>query len=330
MHSDNSGDNRPVSRLPLGHLSKGLGIIALGVILSRVDVALVGSFLIKSNPVVVCLAVAITLLAIGIKSLRWHFMLKRVSARADLTETFRLYLAGIFWGIATPGRIGELGRAAYARKAFGAETGSALATVVLDRVMDLYILIATGLFACFHFQINQHLSTAFILLMVITIISPLILGHPRIGNALCLIVVSRIPSPQLREVLATHSSSFFSSIGKLLGRTLLPPIFFTALAHSIFYFAGYCIAIAVRLELSPVDVVAVLSLTQLVSLIPVSIAGIGTRDAVVLYCFAVIGLSAPAAVAFSALIFIVYYVGSGLMGAVAFFSIPSSLRRQGI
>ena len=77
----------------------------------------------------------------------------------------------------------------------------------------------------------------------------------------------------------------------------------TTLAASAMYFASaYCCAKAIGLSLGIVDVVAGSSVAAVLALLPVSVAGIGTRDAAFVAIFAHCGVDAGQSIAFSSLI----------------------------
>ena len=71
-----------------------------------------------------------------------------------------------------------------------------------------------------------------------------------------------------------------------------------------------------------------MSISNVVSFIPISISGLGTRDATLIYLFGRVGLHAETAVIFASFVFIVCFVMSGLMGFVAWLLKPLPLRKE--
>jgi len=65
-----------------------------------------------------------------------------------------------------------------------------------------------------------------------------------------------------------------------------------------------------------------MAISNLISFIPISIAGLGTRDATLIYLFSLIGLKPELAVSYAFLVFITFFVCGGLMGAVAWWMKP--------
>ena len=75
-----------------------------------------------------------------------------------------------------------------------------------------------------------------------------------------------------------------------------------------------------------------MAISNLISFIPISISGLGTRDATLIYLFSLIGLKPELAVSYSFLVFIVFFVCGGLMGAVAWWikPLPISGKSKGL
>jgi len=61
--------------------------------------------------------------------------------------------------------------------------------------------------------------------------------------------------------------------------------------------------------------ILIMSVTSFVSLVPVSVAGIGVRDLSLIVLLSKIGASSAQALALSVMILVVSYIGGGLIGA---------------
>jgi uncharacterized membrane protein YbhN (UPF0104 family) len=76
----------------------------------------------------------------------------------------------------------------------------------------------------------------------------------------------------------------------------------TITASGLYFGSAYCCAKAIGLPLGIIDVVAGSSVAAVLALLPVSVAGIGTRDAAFVAIFAQCGVDGEHAIAFSGLI----------------------------
>ncbi|HKW03343.1 MAG TPA: lysylphosphatidylglycerol synthase transmembrane domain-containing protein [Vicinamibacterales bacterium] len=81
-------------------------------------------------------AVLVTLVTYVVRALRWQALLKPIG-NATFRNTFRTTVMGFTATFLLPGRIGEVLRPYLLARAEGFNTASALATVIIERVMDL-------------------------------------------------------------------------------------------------------------------------------------------------------------------------------------------------
>ncbi|MBU1255770.1 flippase-like domain-containing protein, partial [Patescibacteria group bacterium] len=71
----------------------------------------------------------------------------------------------------------------------------------------------------------------------------------------------------------------------------------------VYFSARYAIALSLGLNLSFIDITIISSSMALMSILPISIAGLGTREATAIYFFSLFSLSKESALLFSLLVF---------------------------
>jgi coenzyme F420 hydrogenase subunit beta len=213
--------------------------------------------------------------SIAVKGLRWQWMLRAVGFESSFGESTGVYAAGMLAGAVTPGKVGDLAKAPLLL-ARGLPLSDGVAASLLDRVFDGIVLLALGLGG--------------ILAM------PALPGRTIIAlTALIAIGISIAAVYLFRDSFA--KTLHISGVGWWLVMAI------TTLAASAMYFASaYCCAKAIGLSLGIVDVVAGSSVAAVLALLPISVAGIGTRDAAFVAIFAHCGVDAGQSIAFSSLI----------------------------
>jgi hypothetical protein len=97
------------------------------------------------------------------------------------------------------------------------------------------------------------------------------------------------------------------------------------LAYGIFFGQCYLLALALGLPLSYLQVSYTVAIGSLVTLLPISISGLGTREAAIIAYLATAGITGEQALGFSLLVFAAFYVAGGLFGAVAWLIKPAPL-----
>ncbi len=294
------------------------GFLLLGVIIWRSDTDALGAVLSEARGGLLLAAFGLSLISLFFKALRWNAMLGAQGFKYSFHRAFIVYLAGIYIGLATPGRLGELARLLYVKRDFNVNAGVGLSSVVVDRLCDLYMLVAVGCLAILRFAVVGDLSPFFFVGLAAMLVIPLVLLNPAVGRWFTNRLLGRTVRRKLRHVLVDGVDDFFRGLEKMLGWRLLVWGGLTIAAYVFFFGAAQMIAISLGIPIRFTDTVLVLGLANLLSLIPITVAGVGTRDAVFIFTFAFLALSEAQALAFSALVLAVFYLGGGAIGFLCF------------
>jgi hypothetical protein len=298
----------------VGKYLKLLGFALLAVILWQADLPSVARSLAGCRPGPALGGLLLGLLAITVKAVRWHGMLRRQGHTLPLARSLRFYFSGIYIGVATPGRLGELARVLYLKRDLGISAGTGLSSIVLDRVFDLYALLASGLAAVWFLGLAGRLSPLFAAGAAAIAVLPLLTVHPRLGRAAASFGLRLAGRTALGRTLGGSATDFYDGIARLLGPRLLLDGLLTLGAYALLFAGAALLASSLGLDLGVIEAGLLLGLANLVALVPVTVAGVGTRDAVFVLTFPLLGLPEAQALAFSALILAVFYLGTGLWG----------------
>lgn len=309
------------------------GLILLVVLFTRVDLVAILNSLQKANLHLVGLAVVLILPMIAVKAFRWQGLLAAQEIRYPPMASFLSYLGSMFIGFITPGRLGEFVRAWHVSRDCRVSTGRALASVLIDRLFDFSALLATGivgLMAVGSIQSNLSIWIIFTLsVLLLTILLALLTRRrgslnwiPRRGWNLGVIDQTMLTSSE-------WFSQLYSGLKESMLNRLAVSAVLTAAAYGLLFVQSYLLAMAVGVQASFLTVTYAMALGSLVTLLPVSISGVGTREAAITIYLGVYGVSAETALSFSLLVFITFYVIGGIMGAIAWWlkPIPLSILR---
>ncbi len=301
-----------------------LGVLFLILILTNIDVKLLLKYLSNINPFLCLLVLVLNVPQFFIKSLRWNQLLKQQKIIYPAFDTFQIYISSIFIGFITPGRLGEFLKVVYLKSDKDVSLSKGMSSVLVDRLFDLYLLIILGLLGIWQFGILGKLSNTSLLLLIIFISFPLLILNKQLtGKVSSLIYKSVIKKKaQLRDKIEERFEDFYNGINQLMTFKLIFSALLTCLSYSVFFMQCYLIAIAMGISINFITITLFMAISNLISFIPISISGLGTRDAALIYLFSLIDLSPELAVSYAFLVFITFFVCGGLMGAVAWFMNP--------
>jgi len=83
---------------------------------------------------------------------------------------------------------------------------------------------------------------------------------------------------------------------------------------------------ALSIAISYLTLAQIVAFSSLVNMIPITIAGLGTREAVFLFFFSLLEIDFQITIAFSMGVFFVIYMAGALFGAFAFWFMPLDIK----
>lgn len=314
-----------------------IGPVLLLVLLWQLDTARLLAVIQRADWRLLLLAVALNLPMVLLKSLRWQALMYAQQISYHLGSAYLAYFGSIFIGFLTPGRLGEFVKALHVSRDCRVSIGQAFSSVLVDRLLDFYVLLIVGGSALLSLVVQQNGSltdslVGLALLMLLAVV-PLacflndgIFGFvqqqgKKIGRVGRWLFAPESPLLQLRQGFKQLSWGW-----------LLAGVALTICANGVFFGQCYLLAYTLGLSLSFVQVASAVALGSLITLIPVSISGMGTREATIIAYLGTAGVAAEQALGFSLLVFATFYAGGGLLGAVAWWLKPvplSAIRQPG-
>lgn len=272
----------------------------LAVALSVVAVAFAGpravwESLRAANPWLVAVAAAAVLPLLAPKARRWQIVLADFGIALPWRDAFRFYAIGLWAAIVTPGQLGDGLKAWYVQRR-GNHAATALASVVVDRLFDLLLLLVAASVGVVVYGAAYGVQFVMVgFLILLTIVGIVVVARPTLRRAVGTLLPARA-----RERIVRHGW-----VAALRGAHLTARSVVAALAWSVVSFAVtlariYLCFRALDIRLPLPTFVAVVGLTSVVGLL--SVSGIGTRDLLMIALLGRAGITRDTALAASFLI----------------------------
>jgi uncharacterized protein (TIRG00374 family) len=268
-------------------------------------------------------AIALDAAVIHLKLVRWQSLLAACNVRVGTASAYKAYLPSLFLGLATPGRVGDVVRIQYLKRDYGVRYPEGLAVSVADRLCDVYVLLAFVSLGIVHLAsaLSAPLARTAWLAVAGVAVAPLLLFIPKVAEPTASWLYARVA----RGAASDGPTVFFDALRSQMGRALILPLGATVAAFLINYLQAWLVAVAFGITLSLADVVAVVSISSLLGLLPISVSGVGVREAFFALIFPVaFGLSETMGIAFGLGVFGVIYLPALAVGFVAWQLWPPS------
>ncbi len=304
------------------------GLVLFIYILSKVNLEAVKDNFLRMDVRFLLLAFALTLPSLFIKTLKWKQLINPFKVKISWVEGFAAWVAAFFIGLITPGRIGDLARAFYLKEKM--PVGKALTTVVVDRILDVLILMIlsiTGMaFVISHFVVKSRIPLFITIIFLLLVVAGLFfLKKERAAKFFKPLFNFFVPD-KYKEKLKTHFGEFYEGINLLMDNKIavLKSALLSFIAWWVVSLQYYLIAKAMGVGINYFILFMILPTVILVEILPISFSGLGTRDATLILFFSFVGLTKDAAVALSLSILMFSYIYS-LVGLAVWIRKPIKL-----
>lgn len=303
-----------------------IGIILFLFILTRIDLLQTMQLLSRINLFFLAASMLVGIVTVFIKGFRFKLLMKGLGASISWLESAKFFFIGFFLSALTPARAGDFARAFYVRKKLRC-IGEGLGAVAVDRIIDVVLLFAFAIISVLLFSVVFNVSIfSLLFLFVFTVLFVLLLFlflNKRFVRVLLKPFFGFLVPEKFKDKMKQNFEAFFSSIMLLFRKRGIVSIAFLLGLVSWFFsiFSAFLLGLALNIPLS-YHYFLIIPITGLLDLLPVSISGIGTRDAAVIFLFSFFAIKAELAVAFSLAIFLSAYVFLSAIGFLLFLGNP--------
>jgi uncharacterized protein (TIRG00374 family) len=252
----------------------------------------------------ISIAAMLLLVNIGVRTFKWHTMLRAVKESPAYSEAFGSVMLGISLGSFTPGEIGEFaGRALHITDA---KRSHLVGLTLLDKAQIFLVTSCAGIVSLAWLTFDNPLIIAFISITIVLLSGVLIMRLGMIATLGHRLNSSFFKKPWLTRVLDGFSL--------LKPRQLFITVLSTLLFHGVIILQMYCLINA----FSKIDFLQAFIGTSAImfvkSLLPVSIGDLGIREAGSIYFFSNYGISQAAALNASLLLFVINIFVPSIIG----------------
>lgn len=283
-----------------------IGIILFLYIISRVGITKIVDVFYTINVMYLIPLLLMAPVAIILKGLKWNTVIKAHNLNYSLKDSCLVNIIGIAAGIITPTRLGDFVRVLYLNekvKTFG----RSISTVIVDRISDIVILLTIGFFGILSFTtwfgmqiISINVVLGFILVFICGIY---ILTKKSFIKVLLRPLFYKFIPTKYKSRINVSFHDFYDGLYTFRKNKLFIPKVLCLTV--VIWFVGalelYVIALSLELDVSFLFIFFSSVLTMIVMLIPITVAGLGTREASWIFFLSFIGIPASKAIAFSLL-----------------------------
>jgi len=294
------------------YLLHSLGFILLYFVVRQLDFTLLKENLLHFKFWKIVAGLIILMCVYLIKSYRWFMINKAFGVECNYGTLLVFFLASGFLSVITPGRLGEFAKIWFLNRKYQTGVTVATSSVLLDRIWDVLVLsLMAGVSMAFMITRYQIDPVAIIVILLF------------FGFALGLILM---PGMLFRPLLVlTRKHRIHGDIRRVFDvwrgkryRFLLPGFSTSIVAFGLLAFMPFILTVDLDAGIPYVSSISAVSISNILSFLPVTIAGFGTRELVFIQVWELHSHPAVIAISISTVYFIVTYLGSLVIGGITY------------
>lgn len=294
-------------------------------ILLRLDLKKIVNIISQINLFYFFLAFLLIFLSFLIKIYRWNYIQKVQGMHYKFRDSFAMNMSSYVIGMITPGQLGEMGKFMYLKKD-GHPATKAIMSVVLDRVFDVVLLVFWGLVGLvLFFGPSREIIWLFVLVLAASILIVFFVKNKPLRDRFLKLIAPIIPK-KYRNSLQSLPETIAKEVKKLTAVNYTFIISLSAISWVFFFFQANFLIKAINVNNIPFIYVALAAtLARFISLIPISILGLGTREGTLLVLLTPYHVLPESVVSFSLLMAIIMLM-VGLIGLFFWFKKPIPIK----
>jgi hypothetical protein len=282
-----------------------IGPVILAYILYKINLAGLLEIFSSIKPIYVLVAIAVLALHLLVTTIRWKKIIDALKIKTTLKDTIIMFTKGSALGVVTPGRLGELYRCRYLQKKSGASLGLALSSTIIDRLLDIIILLIlssiSALILVHRYAVNISVI-ALVAFLLLIIFFTTIATRKNIMRVILKPFFRMFVPDNLKERLKFHFNEFYDGLRLITLRTYFFCAAYTILIWILNALAFYFLSESLALNVPLWFITLALPILSIVNLLPISVSGIGTNQAACILIFSLRGINSESAVALSLLL----------------------------
>ena len=267
-----------------------IGIFLFIYILIRIGIFQVLDEISKANLFFLLIAIFFIFISFVTSTLKWSVLAHKQKMNVPFKNAFNINLIENFYGFITPSKIGGIIRSDYLREYNDNHLGKGVSNYVLDKVLDLCSLVFLVVIFSFMFRSLIPISLFYYAALgLIFLVSCLIIFREENRSKLILRIFYRKLIPEkIKEKAKDSFYSFYQDIPKksyFILFFLLNLLNWVVLCATIFF-----IGLSLGINISFFYFLVIIPIATLIGQIPITISGLGTREAIMISLFGLFGV----------------------------------------
>jgi len=296
-----------------------IGIIILVVILTTLDFQKIIDIFSKINLFYsfLCFFSIIPLLLLA--NIEWKILLNKQKIKVGFWYPLKNFFIGYFYGFITPGGFGAYTRSIYLSEESGAPLPKCVSNIIIYNTMEFISLLVMGAIgAIFLSSIYPYMFYLILIVMIVVISSFWFFFKNKKSRILFTKIVQSRIFATVKDRIEGSIASFYEDLPKF--KDVLLPFSISIFSWMVKYVMLFFIAKLFFIEVPFFYFMMIIAVSDVIASIPISIYGLGTREAALIAMFKILDVENEKIVSLSLFWFVIAWLTPSIIGtAVTFY-----------
>jgi uncharacterized protein (TIRG00374 family) len=254
-----------------------IGLIILFLIVYSLNINLIIDAFLSINLWYVIAALSLSLPMLLARNAAWQLIMRDQKVHVGFFYSAKLFLIGLFYGIITPGYVGELARVAYLKERTEEPYGKLFVNTVVEtfvHTLSLYGMMVIG--AVLVVGTLPNLLPLTVLWVIAVCLIALYFSRKGPGEKVFHILIRYAIPKKMKEQLSAFVDTFYLDFPHF--KAMILPFLLGIITWVIVFTQEYIIALSLGLTIPFLMFLLLYPIANTAGFIPITFAGLGTRE----------------------------------------------------
>lgn len=292
-----------------------IGLFILAIILYNLNFSKIVELFSELNPLYVFLSFFAIVPLLLLVNIEWQILLKKQHIKVSFLYSIKNFFIGYFYGFITPGAFGAYIRSLYLHDESNEPLPKCFSNIIIFNTVEFLAMLFTGAIGAIALS-RQFPYLFYIILILFGIVIFLFIFFFKTNKSQALftrLIQSQIFSA-IQDKIQGNLHSFYEDIPSF--KDIIIPFLLSLLGWLLKFSILYLIAGMFFITIPYIDFILIIAVVDVIVALPISIYGIGTREAALIPLFALYGVSSEQIVSFSLFWYVIIWLMPSLLGAM--------------
>jgi len=311
-------------------LKKLFPIIGIGILLyiiSTLDSHQITQLFSQLPLHLVILSFCIVFPLVLLTALEWQILLKKQKIALSYRYSIKNIFIGYFYGFISPGGLGAYFRAFYVKQKSKSPLPKCVSNILIFNTIDYLSLLVLGVAgALFLSSTAPTLFLIILCLLVVVVVLFTLFLHKKTAQFLLAKLLQSQLVVSIRKKVHEPLDSFFEDLPK--GQNIILPFFLSLGGWILRFTLLFLLTSSFQIQVPYLTFLFSMAIANVIASLPISIYGLGTREATLISLLSVYGVPSENIVSLSLFWFIVIWLYPSIIGAVVTTREETTLQKQ--